>query len=386
MQSRYEELLQALLNGETADIVPQSRLEAALKNCIEGCGCDGLTEPKSRSEAYLQALAEKIKSGGGGNTGGGGGIIDVTELPTENIAEDTVYRIRKTIEPAADIWVYMPAMGLGATFADYVAMMDMSMTIQYIAVEELPETMQISDAANGNYIVYILLGTVRAYFSTDGTTPTDFYSILGASVEEIETSGMAFAVESKAQVYERGAQGFYIISCLGGITDTLYALQDGVLAEYPPQYRTEIDGLKAEVKVKTASANFTDYAVLEGSADGISLVNMRAELLTEIKISSCVTHVEYLNDQFIEELEVPEGVLSLGDALQACALLKKITLPSTLTTFGAIFRGNALTTITYNGTKEQWKALSKPDIWDTDTGNYTVYCTDGTIAKDGTET
>lgn len=66
MSSRYEELLQALLNGETANIVPRSRVEAALKNCIEGCGCDGLTEPKSRIEAYLQALAEKIKSGESG--------------------------------------------------------------------------------------------------------------------------------------------------------------------------------------------------------------------------------------------------------------------------------------------------------------------------------
>lgn len=64
MSSRFEKLLEALVNGETADIVPQSRAEAALKNCIEGCGCDGLPEPQSRSEAYLQALAEKFKNSG----------------------------------------------------------------------------------------------------------------------------------------------------------------------------------------------------------------------------------------------------------------------------------------------------------------------------------
>ena len=65
MSSRYEEMLKALVNGETADIIPRSRAEAALKNCIEGCGCDGLPEPKSRTEAYLQALAEKMAGGGG---------------------------------------------------------------------------------------------------------------------------------------------------------------------------------------------------------------------------------------------------------------------------------------------------------------------------------
>lgn len=65
MASRYEKLMEALVNGETADIVPRSRAEAALKNCIEGCGCDGLPEPNSRSEAYLQALAQKMAGGGG---------------------------------------------------------------------------------------------------------------------------------------------------------------------------------------------------------------------------------------------------------------------------------------------------------------------------------
>lgn len=66
MSSRFEELLQALLSGDIVAIVPRSRLEAALKNCIEGCGCEGLTEPKSRTEVYLQALAEKLKGGGSG--------------------------------------------------------------------------------------------------------------------------------------------------------------------------------------------------------------------------------------------------------------------------------------------------------------------------------
>ena len=66
MPSKIEELLETLLNGETIDFEPRSRIEAYLKNCCEGCGCDGLPEPKSRVDALLYALAEKLAGGGAG--------------------------------------------------------------------------------------------------------------------------------------------------------------------------------------------------------------------------------------------------------------------------------------------------------------------------------
>lgn len=62
-KSRNEQLLEALLNGETADIVPQSRNEAYLKAMIEGN--TEVAEPRSRIEAYLCALARNGSSGGG---------------------------------------------------------------------------------------------------------------------------------------------------------------------------------------------------------------------------------------------------------------------------------------------------------------------------------
>ena len=68
--TRYEELLEALLNGETTDIVPLSRSEAILKNCIDGKGIEDLCPPMSRNEAYLQAVCEKMLEGGGGSSGG----------------------------------------------------------------------------------------------------------------------------------------------------------------------------------------------------------------------------------------------------------------------------------------------------------------------------
>lgn len=38
----------------------------------------------------------------------------------------------------------------------------------------------------------------------------------------------------------------------------------------------------------------------------------------------------------------------------------------------------------YKGTESEWQNVSKNSDWDYKTGNYTVICTDGTIAKDGT--
>lgn len=58
--SKLEEMLSALLNGEKVDIVPHSRKELFLKNCVDGCGCDGLPTPRSRVEVLLYELANKI--------------------------------------------------------------------------------------------------------------------------------------------------------------------------------------------------------------------------------------------------------------------------------------------------------------------------------------
>ena len=62
MVSRYEQLLEALLNGETADIVPQSRNEELLLALINGEKPTGT--PMSRTEALLHALCERGMSGG----------------------------------------------------------------------------------------------------------------------------------------------------------------------------------------------------------------------------------------------------------------------------------------------------------------------------------
>ena len=70
-------------------------------------------------------------------------------------------------------------------------------------------------------------------------------------------------------------------------------------------------------------------------------------------------------------------------AFSDCTSLTSITIPNGVTSIGErAFSGcSSLTNITFNGTKMQWKAIKKYTYWDAETGNYTVHCTDGDIAK-----
>ena len=60
-----------------------------------------------------------------------------------------------------------------------------------------------------------------------------------------------------------------------------------------------------------------------------------------------------------------------------------VTIPDSVTEVGnyAFLYCSSLTSINYNGTKAQWNAISKGSPWNSYTGNYTIYCTDGNISK-----
>ncbi len=69
-------------------------------------------------------------------------------------------------------------------------------------------------------------------------------------------------------------------------------------------------------------------------------------------------------------------------AFRDCSSLANITIPDGLTHIGdSAFNGcNSLASgISFNGTKEQWNAITKGTNWPPNEGNYTVHCTDGDI-------
>ena len=90
---------------------------------------------------------------------------------------------------------------------------------------------------------------------------------------------------------------------------------------------------------------------------------------TSTDITSCTIHTD-------------TKVIANG-AFSRCSNLTSITIGSGVTRIDSYAFENCtgLTSITYQGTRAQWNAISKGGDWNSNTGSYTIHCTDGNIAK-----
>lgn len=99
-----------------------------------------------------------------------------------------------------------------------------------------------------------------------------------------------------------------------------------------------------------------------------------------INIGECA----FESSSYLTEIIIPKGVTNIGYyAFNYAYALESVTIPTSVTyiDYGAFIVCNSLTSINFKGTKSQWNAIEKAECWDEYTENYTVYCTDGNIAK-----
>ena len=88
----------------------------------------------------------------------------------------------------------------------------------------------------------------------------------------------------------------------------------------------------------------------------------------------------------LTSITIPTSVTSIGNyAFDSCQNLTSVTFGenSQLTSIGSgVFSWCFnLTEIHYSGTTAAWDEIAKSDSWSSDTGEYTIYCIDGNIAK-----
>ncbi len=89
----------------------------------------------------------------------------------------------------------------------------------------------------------------------------------------------------------------------------------------------------------------------------------------------------------LTSISIPNTVVSIGNAAFAgCSSLMSITIPDSVSLIGEYAFDNcySLTIISFEGAVGNWDAIIKGSEWDYCTGDYTITCLDGSIAKDGT--
>ena len=85
---------------------------------------------------------------------------------------------------------------------------------------------------------------------------------------------------------------------------------------------------------------------------------------------------------------IPGGIENIEMLTFAGTGLEILNIPRSVVKIddGVIRRSYSLITINYDGTVSEWLAIQKENYWDFESAEYTIYCSDGQIAKDGTVT
>ena len=120
--------------------------------------------------------------------------------------------------------------------------------------------------------------------------------------------------------------------------------------------------------------DLTSITVAEGNPVYHSSGNCLIKTASKTLIVGCQTSV----------IPTDGSVTIIGDnAFRYNSWLTSLTIPVNVTNIGVCaFSGcSKLTSITYQGTKEQWNAIEKASFWDSSTNSFIVHCTDGDIPK-----
>lgn len=210
----------------------------------------------------------------GGGSGGGSIVIDVTELPTENVDDTKIYRMTTEAEPIIWIAGKIGSTDINMSLADFIAMSGANVVLNVKGVfDTLPDVMEQANVETGYLPCYVLKSTGIAYASTDGSSANAMKlgELLGGvsdygwvdSVENIETPATLTMYTVRG-----GVRVVYGTPNDNGVKDLYeYTSEKGWVEVYHPTFET-LDA--------TANGAYTP-----DEADGFSSVNVNIVPVTE---------------------------------------------------------------------------------------------------------
>ena len=242
-------------------------------------------------------------------------------------------------------------------------------------------------------------------------------------------SGIGSCPDENVVIPKQSPQGDFVTSIGSSAFDNCYGLvsvsfeDDSRVARIGSQAFANCESLKSikfpksltyiEYNAISNSVNLENITVEKGNTVYHSEGNCIIEIASNKLVLGCknsiipeyVTAIGYLafsHCSNLTSIKIPNNVTSIESyAFEYCTSLTSISIPNSVDSIEDYsFRYcTSLTTIKYDGTMAQWNAINKRksivDIdesgmygsyymssdWDYNTGDYTVYCTDGNIRK-----
>lgn len=338
---RFEDYVNALLNGEPVDLEPRCRMEQYLKNCIDKKGTDDLPVPRARAELLLYQLAEQLE----------GGITNPFDV-TEDGAEIWV-----VIDGQCGEYCELGTIMSGGTEADVI---QAHTTIRLYVKDELPLICDegiASDDTRGSLCVTKSDGKI---WHDDCGEWASFAEMVG-----LPEHGWIEKSELEALDHTDAANmGFYVVKTvsypmMNGTVMNLTSTADKVFGSFQRSLLLNtVDLPNATIIGKHAfqycfSLKSLNIPKVKGIGEE-AFYSCRS--LTDINWSDSLVYIgerAFSNCTSLTSVNIPDSVTNIGaSAFYDCYNLTSVNIPDSVMSIGnyAFYDCTGLTTLTFTGT------------------------------------